>query len=200
VARRWDFLLAGVSFPIIGIDFLRHHGLLVDVANLRLLPGAPPPAVVCAVTGASGPAPSRIYAEVVRGGPPPSGGLRVAAKGRAEVKVPSGSSAHTFAASCLQAAAVAVPAPSPPSLGSSPPSLVGFPAAAVASPPLTDWAASLRAVFRWCSRPPRRPPRRHPPTGFSTSSLLLANRAPPPPPPRPSQAGSSQGGVSGHAG
>jgi hypothetical protein len=27
-------LLATVSFPIIGIDFLRCHGLLVDVANL----------------------------------------------------------------------------------------------------------------------------------------------------------------------
>jgi hypothetical protein len=163
VARRWNFLLAWVSFPIIGIDFLQHHGLLVDVANLRLLPGAPPPAAVCAVTGPSGPAPSRSYAEVVRGGPPPSGGLRVVAKGRAEVKVPSGSSAHTFAASCLQAAAVAVPAPSPPSLGSSPPSLVGLPAAAVASPPLADWAASLRLRF---------------PVVFEASSA--ASSAPPP--------------------
>jgi hypothetical protein len=101
VARRWDFLLAGVSFPIIGIDFLRHHGLLVDVANLRLLPGTPPPAAVCAAIGAPGPAPSRSYVEVVRGVPPPSGGFRVAAKGRSKVKVPSGSSAHTFAASNL---------------------------------------------------------------------------------------------------
>jgi hypothetical protein len=57
VARRWDFLLAGVNCPIIGIDFLRHHGLLVDVANLRLLPGTPPPAAVCAITGTLGPAP-----------------------------------------------------------------------------------------------------------------------------------------------
>jgi hypothetical protein len=41
IPRQWGFLLAAVSFPIIGIDFLRHHGLLVDVANLRLLPGRP---------------------------------------------------------------------------------------------------------------------------------------------------------------
>ncbi len=39
VPRRWDFLSAAVSFPILGADFLRHHRLLVDVANLRLLPG-----------------------------------------------------------------------------------------------------------------------------------------------------------------
>ncbi len=52
VARRWDFLLAAVSFPIIGIDFLRHHCLLMDVANLRLLAGPPPPAAVCAINGA----------------------------------------------------------------------------------------------------------------------------------------------------
>jgi hypothetical protein len=39
VQRSWDFLLAVVSFPILGADFLRHHSLLVEVANLRLLPG-----------------------------------------------------------------------------------------------------------------------------------------------------------------
>jgi hypothetical protein len=33
VPRQWNFLLAAVSFPIIGIDFLRCHGLLVDVAK-----------------------------------------------------------------------------------------------------------------------------------------------------------------------
>jgi hypothetical protein len=148
VARRWDFLLAGVSFPIIGIDFLRHHGLLMDVANLRLLPGSQPPAAVCAVVGTPGPAPSRSYAEVVRGTPPlPSGGFRVAAKGRVEVKVPSGSSAHTFAASSLQAATVAVSASSPSPPGSSTPSLVGPPAAALVPPPLADWAEALRLRF-----------------------------------------------------
>jgi hypothetical protein len=49
VAHRWDFLLAAVSFPNIGIDFLRHHGLLTDVANLCLLPGKLPVAAVCAI-------------------------------------------------------------------------------------------------------------------------------------------------------
>ena len=33
----WEFLLADVSTPIIGSDFLRHHHLLVDVAGSRLL-------------------------------------------------------------------------------------------------------------------------------------------------------------------
>jgi hypothetical protein len=33
----WDFLLAAVSFPIIGVDFLKHFKLLVDPANSRLL-------------------------------------------------------------------------------------------------------------------------------------------------------------------
>jgi hypothetical protein len=48
--------------------------------------------------------------------PFPSGGSRAVAKGRAEVKAPTGSSAHTFAANNLQAAAVlaSVPPPSPP--------------------------------------------------------------------------------------
>ncbi len=74
VARRWDFLLAAVSFPIIGIDFLHHHGLLVDVANLRLLAGPPPPAAVCAITGAPETARPCSYAEVAAGRPlPPTG-------------------------------------------------------------------------------------------------------------------------------
>ena len=32
----WSFLRAAVSFPIIGIDFLIHHSLLLDVAHGRL--------------------------------------------------------------------------------------------------------------------------------------------------------------------
>ena len=38
-ARRleWNFLLADVSMPILGSDFLRHHHLLVDIAGARLL-------------------------------------------------------------------------------------------------------------------------------------------------------------------
>jgi hypothetical protein len=34
----WDFLLADVRFPILGIDFMRHHQLVVDVCSERLLP------------------------------------------------------------------------------------------------------------------------------------------------------------------
>ena len=44
----WNFLLADVSMPILGSDFLRHHHLLVDVAGSRLLDAAtlePIPAV-----------------------------------------------------------------------------------------------------------------------------------------------------------
>ncbi len=33
----WPFLLAAVQFPIIGVDFLRHYGLLVDPADNRLV-------------------------------------------------------------------------------------------------------------------------------------------------------------------
>ena len=36
----WTFLLADVSMPILGSDFLRHHHLLVDVAGARLLDAA----------------------------------------------------------------------------------------------------------------------------------------------------------------
>jgi hypothetical protein len=35
----WRFLLAAVSFPIIGADFIKHYGLIVDLAsNLILSP------------------------------------------------------------------------------------------------------------------------------------------------------------------
>lgn len=33
----WPFVLADVSRPLIGADFLRHHGLLVDLSHRRLL-------------------------------------------------------------------------------------------------------------------------------------------------------------------
>ncbi len=34
---QWPFLLAAIQFPIIGVDFLRHFGLLVDPAGNRLV-------------------------------------------------------------------------------------------------------------------------------------------------------------------
>ena len=41
----WPFQLAPVSLPILGADFLRHHCLLLDVANQRVFcpasPGSP---------------------------------------------------------------------------------------------------------------------------------------------------------------
>ncbi len=33
----WPFLLAAVDFPILGVDFLKKHGLMVDPANNRLV-------------------------------------------------------------------------------------------------------------------------------------------------------------------
>ncbi len=49
-AFSWPFLLAAVQFPIIGVDFLCHFGLLVDPASnqlvdrltMRAIPGCPP--------------------------------------------------------------------------------------------------------------------------------------------------------------
>ncbi len=51
----WPFLLAAVQFPILGVDFLRHFGLLVDPAGDQLVDrltgqavlGSPPEAGDC---------------------------------------------------------------------------------------------------------------------------------------------------------
>jgi hypothetical protein len=62
-----------VSFPSIGIDFLRHHDLLVDEANLRLLPGELPVAAVCAIIDPVAHAVRpRSSAEAVKGSTPSS--------------------------------------------------------------------------------------------------------------------------------
>ena len=56
----WSFILADVSMPILGSDFLRHHHLLVDVAGSRLLDAAslePIPAVSSVPTGSD----SKLY-------------------------------------------------------------------------------------------------------------------------------------------
>jgi hypothetical protein len=60
VPCQWVFLLAAVSFSILGIDFLHHHSLVVDVANLRL---SSPPSLVSAVVA------RRSYADAVRSPP-----------------------------------------------------------------------------------------------------------------------------------
>jgi hypothetical protein len=63
----------GGELPIIDIDFLRSHGLLVDVANLRLLPGELPVAAVNLAASQAAPAVCpRSYAEAVRGTSSPS--------------------------------------------------------------------------------------------------------------------------------
>ena len=56
----WPFVLAEVSRPLIGADFLRHHGLLVDLGHRRLL-DAQSLASVHLLTG-SGPAPQLAHA------------------------------------------------------------------------------------------------------------------------------------------
>ena len=56
----WNFILADVSMPILGSDFLRHHHLLVDVAGSLLLDAAslePIPAVSSVPTGSD----SKLY-------------------------------------------------------------------------------------------------------------------------------------------
>jgi cleavage and polyadenylation specificity factor subunit 1 len=76
IPRRWGFLLAEVSFPIIGINFLRHHGLLLDVANLHLLPGSPLDAPAAPTTDQAVAAVQPLsYTDVVRGifSPSPGG-------------------------------------------------------------------------------------------------------------------------------
>ena len=48
----WDFVLADVSFPLIGADFLCAYGLLVDVKNRRLIDAATYCSYACTVSGA----------------------------------------------------------------------------------------------------------------------------------------------------
>jgi hypothetical protein len=90
----WTFLLAGVSFPIIGVDFLQHFHLLVDPSGRRLVDSRWRQ-VAALVSGGdtslSPPAGSATCGTVLAAtslGPPPA----------AEVKVPSGSSAAALQA------------------------------------------------------------------------------------------------------
>ena len=50
-AFRWDFVIASITFPIIGADFLCANGLLVDVANRRLIDAVSFATVPCQVGG-----------------------------------------------------------------------------------------------------------------------------------------------------
>jgi hypothetical protein len=184
--HQWRFLLAAVSFPILGVDFLRHHSLAVDVANLRLF--SPPPVVgpgaadqglteVKAPSGFSVPpatagpfssvagavTPGWSYADAVRslpGAPPPT---------RAGAHISAGGSSSPSSSPAVAAAACGWPAAragAPPLLpGSLPPLLIGW------------WhfsASFLRCFFRM---PPPLPLPPH--TACSTSSRQQANQLPP---------------------
>ncbi len=74
--RQWTFLLAAVSFPILGIDFLRHHSLVVDMANNQL--SSPLPSVSTIVPG-------RSYADAAR---LPPAGTPQSPSGSSTAKVP----------------------------------------------------------------------------------------------------------------
>ena len=116
--REWTFLLAAVAFPILGADFLRHHNLLVDVANQKLLlkPTAAPVALVAA--------PQRSYADVVRRSPSP---VDSSPPSRGPSSPSVGSSPPSRGSSSPSVGS------SPPSRGSSPPSLAS-PSASVVPP------------------------------------------------------------------
>jgi hypothetical protein len=127
--------LPAVSFPILGVDFLRHHSLAVDVANLRLF--SPPPMV-----GAI--APGRSYADAVRsppGAPPPAWTGVLNTSGGSSPPSPSLAAAAT---PCSWLAGRVGVSPSPGDISSPPPSPVAansFPAANC------DWLAGLQRQF-----------------------------------------------------
>jgi hypothetical protein len=103
-AFSWPFLLAAVQFPIIGVDFLRHFGLLVDPAGNRLVdrvtmrafPGCPPePGGLCPpasspLTGlySSSPA-SSLHTGLSLVASTATCGMQVGASGSPRVKAPS---------------------------------------------------------------------------------------------------------------
>jgi hypothetical protein len=56
----WNFLLAAISFPIIGVDFLLHFQLMVDLARANMLvdkASLQSFAMVSLLTAASSPSP-----------------------------------------------------------------------------------------------------------------------------------------------
>jgi hypothetical protein len=150
IPRQWRFLLAAVSFPILGVDFLRHHALAVDVANLRLF--SPPPVVgpgaadqgltgVKAPSGSSVPpasarsppmvgavTPGRSYADAVRS--PPG----VSPPARADVPTSAGGSSSPSPSAAAPCGWLAGQTGAPPSAAS-------FPAGS------GDWLAALQRQF-----------------------------------------------------
>jgi hypothetical protein len=122
-----------VSFPILGVDFLRHHSLVVDVVNLRL--SSPPPRVAAITPGWS-------YADAVRSSPavspPVQAGVLTSPGG------PSTPSPCAAATPCGWLAGQAGATPSPGGIFSPSRS----PAAATSIPAATcDWLAGLQRQF-----------------------------------------------------
>ncbi len=115
-AFSWPFLLAAVQFPIIGVDFLRHFGLLVDPAGNRLVDrltmrsflGCPPePSGLCppassTLTGlySSSPA-SSLHTGLSLVASTATRGTQVGASGSPRVKAPSGSRGNPLEAATL---------------------------------------------------------------------------------------------------
>lgn len=62
---RWTFKIASVSKPIIGADFLRHFGLLIDLKNKRLIDNTTKLSTKCQVTDAQSTALSVIAGDTV---------------------------------------------------------------------------------------------------------------------------------------
>jgi hypothetical protein len=96
----WKFFLADVSMAVLGIDFLRTHGLKVDATNCRLVHASARVFPTTAVT--SGPTASVI----TEASSPPNSGTALAAAG---VKLPSG-----LSAAALSVGRVARPTPLAP--------------------------------------------------------------------------------------
>ncbi len=109
VPRQWQFLMAAVSFPILGVDFLRHHALVVDVANLRLFSPTPvvgPGAAVQGSTEVKAPSGSSVPPATAR--PPP---FSVVGTVTPRVAEPEPAGAETFGWSRSQYTEVSAPAP-----------------------------------------------------------------------------------------
>ncbi len=161
VPRQWRFLLAAVSFPILGVDFLRHHSLVVDVANLRLSLPPPPVSIVT---------PGRSYADAVRsppGKPPPAQAGAHIPTGGPSPPSPSSAAAADFGdwpvgqfGTPLSTGGISSPPP-----GSPPPQAIGW----------RDFSASFHRCFFRMPPPLPLPP----PMACSSSSRLRANQRPP---------------------
>ena len=61
----WLFQLAQVSVPILGVDFLRHHNLLLDVGNQKVYSNSSPGSPAFLLTSSSLPSSSFLQASLL---------------------------------------------------------------------------------------------------------------------------------------